>query len=388
MDDILFIYKKYNRPGAQKLLQLARAEGIQATPKQIKEFLENRTEEQQLKETKNNKKSHGYIVSYNPFNRLQLDIFVLKKYESSNKGYGYILCIIDIFSRKVWCYPMKSKSLNDTTPAIKTFFSTSGLHEFNSKALVIIMSDSDSAFKGENREEEQNFQKVLSSNNAVLEPVKLNDHQALGVIDVFAKNLKRILSKEFLENKNTKWIDILPDIIERYNNTPHSSLDDITPNQAISDPKKRQHIMHLNILKARDNGFVTDLKPGDKVRIDDTALFKKGSESRWSDEIHVVKEASGKTVTLTDGTTHKRSKILMVPHNTVIVPTAQQEKNVIKVATKQHKDKQLFKRENIKQTDVIEGGRSARAGRGVNKYDKYLDQNLKNEPVPEKKTRR
>ena len=78
MDDILFIYKKYNRPGAQKLLQLARAEGIQATPKQIKEFLENRTEEQQLKETKNNKKSHGYIVSYNPFNRLQLDIFALK----------------------------------------------------------------------------------------------------------------------------------------------------------------------------------------------------------------------------------------------------------------------------------------------------------------------
>ena len=42
---------------------------------------------------------------------------------------------------------MKSKSLSDTTPAIKKFFSTSGLHEFNSKALVIIMSDSDSAFK-------------------------------------------------------------------------------------------------------------------------------------------------------------------------------------------------------------------------------------------------
>ena len=44
MDDILFIYKKYNRPGAQKLLQLAMAEGIQATPNQIKEFLENRTD--------------------------------------------------------------------------------------------------------------------------------------------------------------------------------------------------------------------------------------------------------------------------------------------------------------------------------------------------------
>jgi hypothetical protein len=200
---------------------------------------------------------------------------------------------------------MKSKSLSDTTPAIKKFFSTSGLHEFNKNALVIIMSDSDSAFKGNDRDEDQNFQKILSNNNAVLEPVILNNHHALGIIDIFAKNLKRVLSKEFLENKDTEWVSILPKIIEQYNNTPHTSLDNITPNDAISDPKKRMHVMHLNILKARQNGFITDLKPGDKVRIDDTAMFKKGTESRWSDEVHVVKEASGKTVILTDGTTHR-----------------------------------------------------------------------------------
>ena len=81
------------------------------------------------------------------------------------------------------------------------------------------MSDSDSAFQGEDRDEEKNFQKVLSDNNAVLEHVKLNDHHALGVIDAFAKQLKRILSKEFLENHNTKWVKLLPTIVEQYNNT-------------------------------------------------------------------------------------------------------------------------------------------------------------------------
>ncbi len=70
------------------------------------------------------------------------------------------------------------------------------------------------AFRGDNRDIDQNFQKVLSDNNAVLKPVKLNDHHGLGVIDVFAKNLKKILSKDFLENKNIKCISILPDIIE------------------------------------------------------------------------------------------------------------------------------------------------------------------------------
>ena len=123
--------------------------------------------------------------------------------------------------------------------------------------------------------------------------------------------------------------------------------------------------MHLNMLKAHDNGFLTDLKPGDKVRIDDTSMFKKGTENRWSDEVHVVKEASGKTVTLTDGTTHRRNKILMVPHNTVIVPTAQLEKNVIKVATKQHKDKLYFKRESIDTSNIIEGKRGTRNNQNI-----------------------
>ncbi len=78
----------------------------------------------------------------------------------------------------------------------------------------------------------------MSNNNAVIGPVKLNDHHTLGVIDIFAKNLKRVLSKEFLENMDTEWVSILPKIIEKYNNTLHTALDNITPNQAISDPLK------------------------------------------------------------------------------------------------------------------------------------------------------
>ncbi len=68
------------------------------------------------------------------------------------------------------------------------------------KALVIIMSDSDAAFRGDNLDEE--IQKILSDNNAVLEPVESNDHRVLGIIDNFAKDLKRVLSNGFLENKS------------------------------------------------------------------------------------------------------------------------------------------------------------------------------------------
>jgi hypothetical protein len=46
----------------------------------------------------------------------------------------------------------------------------------------------------------------------------------------------------------------------------------------------------------------------------------------------------------------------MVPHNTVIAPNT--EKNVIKVATKKHKNKLYFKREGIDEANGIQGKRN------------------------------
>jgi hypothetical protein len=58
--------------------------------KQVQEFQGGRVEEQQLRETKNRKEKQGHLVTYNPFNRLQLDVFILKKYETSNHGISYV----------------------------------------------------------------------------------------------------------------------------------------------------------------------------------------------------------------------------------------------------------------------------------------------------------
>ena len=49
------IYKQFNRPGAAKLLELVKGSGIQVNAKDISNFLQDRTEEQQLHEGKNRK---------------------------------------------------------------------------------------------------------------------------------------------------------------------------------------------------------------------------------------------------------------------------------------------------------------------------------------------
>jgi hypothetical protein len=48
MDDILSLYKIYNRPGARKLSLLAKLEGMQTTLENVQAFIASRTEEQQL----------------------------------------------------------------------------------------------------------------------------------------------------------------------------------------------------------------------------------------------------------------------------------------------------------------------------------------------------
>ncbi len=86
------------------------------------------------------------------------------------------------------------------------------------------MSNRDSTFK---KNKGFKIGKKIIHNNAVFEPVMLSHHQGLRFIDAFAKNLKRVLSKEFVDIKSRKYINILPGIVERYTNTPHSSLDDV-----------------------------------------------------------------------------------------------------------------------------------------------------------------
>jgi hypothetical protein len=68
MDDTLSLYKKYNRPEAQKLLQFAKSGGIQTTWKDVQTFISRRTKEQQLKESMHTKQRKIHRVSCNPFN--------------------------------------------------------------------------------------------------------------------------------------------------------------------------------------------------------------------------------------------------------------------------------------------------------------------------------
>ena len=137
------------------------------------------------------------------------------------------------------------------------------------------------------------------------------------------------MKKSFLFNKTTRWVDIIDNVIKIYNNTPHSALNGLTPEQALQ-PENLSIIQQININKMETNKRVSDLNVNDKVR--KYSLFKKSISKpsitpAWSDEVYYVIKVQGSTIFLNDGSKNKRYNLLKISNDTEI--TNDKNKNVI-----------------------------------------------------------
>ena len=295
-------YLENNYPSADKLYKILKKNNHSITLSKIKEWLLKQETEQIMKPVK--KQSTGHIVAFKQNEFWNIDIFDLSKFEKHNKGYKYIFCAIDIFTRKVFCAAMKNKNIDSVISAFEDILN-------RSKPLpTMIISDSDSTFLS------KRFEKLLEDNNIIHNVVPVGDHHTLGVIDRFALTLKRILSKQREITKSANWVDDLDRVISTYNKTDHRALNDLTPNEA-GQEKYKQEITKLNIDKAQSNKIQSDLLPGDKVRLLDKKLFKKGSEPQYTAEIFTVESVRGKTIHLTNGLVKKRDMLLKVHKDTI-----------------------------------------------------------------------
>jgi hypothetical protein len=316
-------------PSKAKLLKLAKETKPETKAKDIDIFLDAQIAYQMLKENKNVKSNIGHIVAFKINEIWQMDIYDVSRYEKSNKGFKYMFAVVDVFTRFAYIIPLKNKDIISTTQALKEILNQ------NKTRPNLIISDNDSSFLGEM------FQKLLTENNIHHSPNAVGDHQALGIIDSFAKRIKRILNSQFLMTKNKTWIDNIQKIIKKYNNSKLNSIGgDITPQEAMNDDKDINELLFLiNLLKSQKNNTGSDLSIGDLVRTRITDGFRKGTDPRYSGEVFEVKEINGKNIILDNDKKYVRINLLKVPAGTV----SDTKPNIIDKAKKDHKVNQLLK---------------------------------------------
>ena len=336
MDDIIEeYYNNFNFPSVDKLYKLLKADKHDIKKKDIENFLNKQEEAQVFKEAKKSKQKLGHITSLQPNSIWQVDIYYLMKYYKENHGFKYILACIDVFTRKLYCIPMKLKDDDDVNLSLKLLFKEVGTYP------LVITSDNDATLLS------KVTQDLFEKHNIIHDVVPKNDHASLGLIDRVARTIKTVLHKRFVKKNSTNWVDVLPLIVSQYNNSPHSGIDNIKPNEA-DKPENIYKIMELNLIKKHvKTTFKNPYEIGDNVRVEIPGMQKK-SEGKFSNEIYTVVEVRGKRVILNDGKVRKYDMLSKVLH----VPEKKQD--IIRKAKEDYKQELLLKRESQQQENIIE----------------------------------
>jgi hypothetical protein len=293
------IYKQNFFPSYDKLVKLVQEKYDDISRRQIRQFLDNQKVYQITKrQLKSNRQ--GHITADFPNERWQADLFAFSQ-PDDNDGFKYILCCIDVFTRKARYVPMKNKDTDACISAFKELF-----EKYNIKP-YIINSDSEGGLIS------KKFQDYILKEKVVHSTVSNNDHKALGIIDRFALTLRTILTKYLYHKQSKRWIDVIGDIINHYNNTNHSGIMNIKPNDADKEGNK-ERIKEMMDRYQIDNRMVSDLNVGDKVRkrIMRRKLLLKGSGLQFSENVFEVVKTVGDTVFLNDDTKYRRDDLLLV----------------------------------------------------------------------------
>src|SRR4051812_24450550 len=91
---------------AQKLYKKLKPKHPKVTLKLINDFINNQAVAQV--HHKKVKPEYNQILALG-FGELQIDLLDLSEYKSHNDGFRYILVAVDVYSRMVFCRPMKKK---------------------------------------------------------------------------------------------------------------------------------------------------------------------------------------------------------------------------------------------------------------------------------------
>ena len=220
-------------------------------------------------------------IIYNHIDEIwSIDLADFSDYKiSNNKNYRYIFIIIDKFSKFLWAIPLKNKYSQTITNEFSNILSTS------KRKPIKIESDRGSEFYN------SIFQNFLKSKN--IRHYSRYTDKGPSIAERVIRTIRSLLKKPVFEKGRADWLSELPSVVEKYNNTIHSSIK-MTPNQA--SKKSNQKIVYNNL---KDNRKV--LKPkfnlGQIVRTADIKrVSSKGDSTNWSYKLYTITEVIHDTI--------------------------------------------------------------------------------------------
>ena len=127
-----------------------------------------------------------------------------------NKGFRFLLCVIDIFRKYAWVIPLKDKKGISIVNAFQNI-----LKESNKKSNKIWV---DKGIEFSNNP----FKKWLQDNDIVM--YSTNNEGKSVIAERFIRTIKNKIYENMNSISKNMYIDKLDDIVKKYNNTYHKSI--------------------------------------------------------------------------------------------------------------------------------------------------------------------
>ncbi|XP_070169323.1 uncharacterized protein [Polyergus mexicanus] len=252
---------------------------------------------------------------------VEMDSGNLKGISKINKGYKYLLTIIDTFSKFAWAIPVKNKTGESVSKAMSICFKNLSNVSFGLSLSDASHSRTEGLSQGVDLNSQHKPPKNLQTDNGkkfynkdfkkLMEQNKINHYSTYSdkkaaIVERFNRSLKELMWKQFSIQGNYKWVDILPNLLNIYNNRKHRTIG-MTPCEASQrlSPKdvSERHLKmcpkcaqkapgRLSPRDTKSEGRLvqgTRFKVGDYVRINKLKhMFEKGYTPNWSTEIFVI----------------------------------------------------------------------------------------------------
>lgn len=203
--------------------------------------------------------------------QFQADLVEMQQFEKENKGFKYLLTVIDCFSKYAWAVPIKNKTADETIKAFEVIF--------KERKPAKLQTDKGKEFIN------KKFQDVLKLNN--IHWFSTNSDLKASIVERFNRTLKTKMWRLFTEIGNNKWIDVIDDLVYNYNNSYHSSIK-MTPIQG-SMTKNKDRVYHNLYGKSKQIILRTKFKEGDKIRISKwKGTFAKGYLPNYKKELFTI----------------------------------------------------------------------------------------------------
>ncbi len=201
-----------------------------------------------------------------PGTNLQMDFLIYR--DHTYQGYKYVLCIIDVFSRKAGAYP----TTNRKAPTYIRMFEKFVDEELHGRWPAHLNCDNEFV--------DSLFTSSLARHGTVIHFSEVGESNKNSLVERFIRTLRGMLAKASWALDRPDWPSMVPELVQSYNQAYHRTI------RARPDLVFEKQEPSGQILKVAPYDFL----PGDHVRLKlkKANVFAKGERQKLSTEVYVL----------------------------------------------------------------------------------------------------